>query len=180
MGVSQDHRLLADDAIDPFAAIFGTRRGSPERESKYLALADDLGDHGIGLLELAGHPDFQPILISPLFRNDGEVSRLHLGLSDHFGDMQFAVMLAQISREPGADVPLDSRVRCFERELDEAIYYASAILDGKELLGPGAIPFRCSISFTAEAFDEVFKKRLQEDDEAFRKRLTPAQGEGRP
>jgi len=154
--------LLANEAPDPFAAIFGTRRGVPE--SRHLTLASRLGEHGMNTPELSGHPGFYPILTSPLFKHEGvKIARLHLGVSDHFGDMEFAVVLANLRREVGSDVPLGSTGHFFGGDLREALRYGASILAQSELLGPGSVDVhRLSTSFTFEAFDETFEQRLQE------------------
>jgi len=174
-----------DDLPDPFAAIFGTRRGlpgaarTPYEEAlrngtpDYLSLTYKLGTDGvIAPGELAKHTEFQSILNSAgLWNSDlpaGEgVVRVHLGISfdsQRNGPAHFAVLLAKCSvADP--ENPL-AFANSFETEiwvhdtLDKALTCAATHTDKHPKVRPIPRPALEFEKFTAEMFDAAFKQRL--------------------
>jgi len=166
---------------DPFATVFGTRRGLTARMrafransalsnlSDYLGFAFMLGQHNLPYAELVGHPSFQPILSSPLFSlNDkdqqGAILRVHLGISTDgapSAGVQFTVMVMERS-----GLTTDSNFWVFLQSystLGEALNHAAGYLNNRNSVhppDPGDPPATDLTDFTAEEFKKAFSRRL--------------------
>jgi len=165
---------------DPFAAIFGTRRGlaakmrrSPDSAPlddvrDYRTLALDLGSHDAPYAEFSKHPSFQPVLSSCLFqlRSQDErekLFRVHLGLSTASTQEELPLFAVMIVERYGfhPDSPFEARIHAYGA-LKDALNHASGYLVNRTKTHP-ADPGDPTISFTdftAPMFDTLFRRRL--------------------
>jgi len=172
--------LPCDLLRDPFAAVFGTRRGlTPKMRTfranaelgllpDFLGFAFMLGKHDLPYAELSVYPSFQPILSSSLFQLSSQderkkLFRVHLGIftiSQQDGSAQFAVMV--VERDGLApDSPFETHIRGYVT-LGDALNHARSRLVNRMSIHPPdpGDPLADLMPFTAEMFSKAFSRRL--------------------
>ena len=167
---------IHDSTNDPFADIFGVRRGySPTKDAPaspvsgvsgknafdYLAEAHRLSDHDWPLEELHKHSGFQPVITSTLVKlpkgssEYGDYRRVHAGINTNDeSEKQFALLIVE-KEGRGFEEPYGTWIMHSDN-LERLLSRADELLDaGKRFRNDAGAD-----TLTEEDFATAFKERL--------------------